>query len=176
MQSVLTIAGFDPSSGAGVTADLMVFAAHGLFGTSCVTSLTVQSTTGVRSAIHTSRFRMIRGSSPSRRLPKVLRSLRRFTRGDAQHNSVRGQYTKGVVGGKEAAGYETGAGFIKLLYDRELPTDLLKALMQARVDEYEATVESRIHPWHKFQETSVVEQFAEILAAPASGFKINNIM
>jgi hypothetical protein len=42
--------------------------------------------------------------------------------------------------------------------------------------EYEATVESRIHPWHKFQETSVVEQFAEILAAPASGFKINNIM
>jgi uncharacterized protein YdhG (YjbR/CyaY superfamily) len=39
----------------------------------------------------------------------------------------------------EAAGYATGAGFIKLPYDRELPTDLLKALMQARVDEYEAT-------------------------------------
>ena len=50
MQTVLTIAGFDPSSGAGVTADLMVFAAHGLFGTSAVTSLTVQSTTGVRSS------------------------------------------------------------------------------------------------------------------------------
>ena len=49
MQTVLTIAGFDPSSGAGVTADLMVFAAHGLFGTSCLTSLTVQSTVGVRS-------------------------------------------------------------------------------------------------------------------------------
>src|SRR5271168_1333902 len=48
MQTVLTIAGFDPSSGAGVTADLMVFAAHGLFGTSCITSLTVQSTVGVR--------------------------------------------------------------------------------------------------------------------------------
>ena len=47
MQTVLTIAGFDPSSGAGVTADLMVFATHGLFGTSCVTSLTVQSTLGV---------------------------------------------------------------------------------------------------------------------------------
>jgi hydroxymethylpyrimidine/phosphomethylpyrimidine kinase len=45
---VLTIAGFDPSSGAGVTADLMVFAAHGLFGTSCITGLTVQSTVGVR--------------------------------------------------------------------------------------------------------------------------------
>lgn len=50
MQTVLTIAGFDPSSGAGVTADLMVFAAHGLFGTSAITSLTVQSTTGVRSS------------------------------------------------------------------------------------------------------------------------------
>jgi hydroxymethylpyrimidine/phosphomethylpyrimidine kinase len=49
MQMVLAIAGFDPSSGAGVTADLMVFAAHGLFGTSCITGLTVQSTVGVRS-------------------------------------------------------------------------------------------------------------------------------
>ncbi len=45
--TVLTIAGFDPSSGAGVTADLMVFAAHGLFGTSCITALTVQNTLGV---------------------------------------------------------------------------------------------------------------------------------
>jgi hydroxymethylpyrimidine/phosphomethylpyrimidine kinase len=50
MQTVLTIAGFDPSSGAGVTADLMVFAAHGLFGTSCIAGLTVQSTMGVRSS------------------------------------------------------------------------------------------------------------------------------
>ncbi len=44
---VLTIAGFDPSSGAGATADLQVFAAHGLFGTACPTALTVQSTMGV---------------------------------------------------------------------------------------------------------------------------------
>jgi hydroxymethylpyrimidine/phosphomethylpyrimidine kinase len=51
MQTVLTIAGFDPSSGAGVTADLMVFAAHGLFGTSCITSLTVQSTVGVQDSL-----------------------------------------------------------------------------------------------------------------------------
>jgi hydroxymethylpyrimidine/phosphomethylpyrimidine kinase len=48
VRTVLTIAGFDPSSGAGVTADLMVFAAHGLFGISCITGLTVQSTIGVR--------------------------------------------------------------------------------------------------------------------------------
>ncbi len=50
MKTALSIAGFDPSSGAGVTADLAVFAAHGLFGTSCVTALTVQSTVGVRSS------------------------------------------------------------------------------------------------------------------------------
>jgi glucose-6-phosphate 1-dehydrogenase len=41
---------------------------------------------------------------------KVLRSLRRFTRHDAQQNSVRGQYSKGVSGGKEAPGYETERG------------------------------------------------------------------
>jgi uncharacterized protein YdhG (YjbR/CyaY superfamily) len=39
----------------------------------------------------------------------------------------------------ETAGYDAGAGFIKLPYDRDLPTDLLKALMRSRVDEYEAT-------------------------------------
>jgi hydroxymethylpyrimidine/phosphomethylpyrimidine kinase len=43
----LTIAGFDPSSGAGVSADLSVFAAHGIFGTSAITATTVQSTMGV---------------------------------------------------------------------------------------------------------------------------------
>lgn len=45
---VWTIAGFDPSGGAGVTADLMTFAAHGLYGCAAITALTVQSTTGVR--------------------------------------------------------------------------------------------------------------------------------
>ena len=39
----------------------------------------------------------------------------------------------------EAAGHEAGEGFIKLPYDSELPTELLTALMQARVEEYEAT-------------------------------------
>jgi hydroxymethylpyrimidine/phosphomethylpyrimidine kinase len=43
----LTAAGFDPSSGAGITADLAVFSAFGGFGVSCITGLTVQSTTGV---------------------------------------------------------------------------------------------------------------------------------
>jgi hydroxymethylpyrimidine/phosphomethylpyrimidine kinase len=45
---VLTIAGFDPSSGAGVTADIKTIAAHGCYGVACITGLTVQSTAGVR--------------------------------------------------------------------------------------------------------------------------------
>src|SRR6185437_13133784 len=44
---VLTIAGFDPSSGAGVTADIKTIAAHGCYGIAAITALTVQSTTGV---------------------------------------------------------------------------------------------------------------------------------
>jgi uncharacterized protein YdhG (YjbR/CyaY superfamily) len=39
----------------------------------------------------------------------------------------------------EDAGYEAGAGFIKLPYARELPVELLTALMLARVREFEAS-------------------------------------
>jgi uncharacterized protein YdhG (YjbR/CyaY superfamily) len=39
----------------------------------------------------------------------------------------------------EAAGYEAGEGFIKLPYDREIPTELCRGLMQARIAEYETT-------------------------------------
>ena len=53
MKTVLSIAGFDPSSGAGVTADLAVFAAHGFFGTAAITALTVQSTVAVRASAAT---------------------------------------------------------------------------------------------------------------------------
>ena len=45
---LLTIAGFDPSCGAGVAADLKTFAAHNCFGVAAITALTVQSTQGVR--------------------------------------------------------------------------------------------------------------------------------
>ncbi|HWR36422.1 MAG TPA: bifunctional hydroxymethylpyrimidine kinase/phosphomethylpyrimidine kinase [Clostridia bacterium] len=45
---VLSIAGYDPSSGAGVTADVKTIAAHGCYALTCITSFTVQSTTGVR--------------------------------------------------------------------------------------------------------------------------------
>jgi glucose-6-phosphate 1-dehydrogenase len=41
---------------------------------------------------------------------KVLRSLRPFTRAEAQKESVRGQYTAGVVGGKSVTAYEAERG------------------------------------------------------------------
>jgi hydroxymethylpyrimidine/phosphomethylpyrimidine kinase len=47
-QIVLTIAGFDPSSGAGITADIKTIAAHGCYGVACITAMTIQSTAGVR--------------------------------------------------------------------------------------------------------------------------------
>jgi uncharacterized protein YdhG (YjbR/CyaY superfamily) len=39
----------------------------------------------------------------------------------------------------ESAGYDAGSGMIKLPYDTQLPVDVLKLLMKARLEEYEAT-------------------------------------
>lgn len=44
----LSIAGSDPSGGAGIQADLKTFHAHGVFGMGVVSLLTVQNTQGVR--------------------------------------------------------------------------------------------------------------------------------
>jgi hydroxymethylpyrimidine/phosphomethylpyrimidine kinase len=44
---ILSIAGYDPSSGAGVTADIKTAAALGCYAVTCITALTVQSTQGV---------------------------------------------------------------------------------------------------------------------------------
>ena len=44
---ILTIAGFDPSGGAGTAADLKTFAAHNCYGVAAITALTIQNTQGV---------------------------------------------------------------------------------------------------------------------------------
>jgi len=44
---ILSIAGYDPSSGAGITADVKTAAALGCFAVTCPTALTVQTTQGV---------------------------------------------------------------------------------------------------------------------------------
>ena len=44
---ILSIAGYDPSSGAGVTADIKTAAANDCYAVTCITVLTIQSTQGV---------------------------------------------------------------------------------------------------------------------------------
>jgi hydroxymethylpyrimidine kinase/phosphomethylpyrimidine kinase len=48
----LTVAGLDPSGGAGIIADIKTFSAFGCFAAAAVTSLTFQNTTGVFGAVH----------------------------------------------------------------------------------------------------------------------------
>jgi hydroxymethylpyrimidine/phosphomethylpyrimidine kinase len=48
----LTIAGHDPSGGAGIIADIKTFTAFGCFATAAVTSLTFQNTIGVFGAVN----------------------------------------------------------------------------------------------------------------------------
>lgn len=56
---VLTIAGFDPSGGAGIAADLKTFAAHNCYGVAALTALTIQNTQGV-TASHAAPFASLR--------------------------------------------------------------------------------------------------------------------
>jgi len=47
-QVVWTIAGFDPTSGAGITADIKTITSLNCYGAACITALTVQNTLAVR--------------------------------------------------------------------------------------------------------------------------------
>jgi len=49
MKTALTIAGTDPSGGAGIQADIKTMTAHGVFALTAVTALVAQNTTGVTS-------------------------------------------------------------------------------------------------------------------------------
>lgn len=86
----LTIAGFDPSTGAGITADLKVFLNHGFYGVAAITALTVQSSQGVR------RVEAVEG--------RLLRETLDCLAGDLSLAGVK----IGMLGSAEAVGEVTG--------------------------------------------------------------------
>lgn len=51
----LTVAGLDPSGGAGLVADVKTFSAFGCYSAAVITSITFQNTTGVFGALHQNR-------------------------------------------------------------------------------------------------------------------------
>ncbi len=72
---VLTIAGFDPSAGAGIAADLKTFAAHNCYGVAALTALTVQNTQAV-SAVHPVASSILRESIQALLLDGRVRAIK----------------------------------------------------------------------------------------------------
>jgi hydroxymethylpyrimidine/phosphomethylpyrimidine kinase len=89
MKKALTIGGFDPWGGAGITADLKTFSELGVYGLSVITSIVPQNTTKIFSVIPVSesdvrsQFRPVKGSAkfckvsliPSPELVKTVANL-----------------------------------------------------------------------------------------------------
>ena len=70
MKTALSIAGTDPSGGAGIQADLKTMTMNGVFAMSAITALVAQNTTGVKEIVE---------MSPAfwrRRLARCLRIFR----------------------------------------------------------------------------------------------------
>jgi hydroxymethylpyrimidine/phosphomethylpyrimidine kinase len=88
---VLSIAGFDPSSGAGITADIKTIAAHGCFGVTCATALTVQNTSGVDRVVPVD--------------PKVIHQTLRSLAADMPIASVRVGMLASAAGANEVADF-----------------------------------------------------------------------
>lgn len=73
MKTVLSIAGSDPSGGAGIQADLKTLCAYQVYGMAVITSLTAQNTVGVQDVFHV----------PSAFLVKQLKAIYEDIRIDA---------------------------------------------------------------------------------------------
>lgn len=100
---VLSIAGHDPSSGAGITADIKTIAAHGCYGVTCITALTVQSTRGV------TRIDPVEGRIITEALEQLM--------DDMEISAVK----IGMLGSAEAA--KSVAAFLKRYYLRHVVLD-----------------------------------------------------
>jgi len=68
--NVLSVAGVDPSGGAGIAADLKTFAALGAYGMAAVTAVTVQNTRGVRG------FRLMEAAFVADQIDAVFEDIR----------------------------------------------------------------------------------------------------
>jgi hydroxymethylpyrimidine/phosphomethylpyrimidine kinase len=87
---VLTIAGFDPSSGAGITADLKTFAAHNCYGVAAITALTVQNTQGA-SALHPVEASLLKQSIVSLLADEHVRAIKIGMLGNRANAEVVGE-------------------------------------------------------------------------------------
>ncbi len=102
--NALTIAGTDPSGGAGIQADLKTFSALGAYGCSAITALVAQNTRGVQSVYR------IEPDFVAAQLDSVFSDVRidttknRHAGGDRYCGS-RGRAAGALPGGQRGAGY-----------------------------------------------------------------------
>src|SRR5205809_5053131 len=119
---LLTIAGFDPSCGAGTAADLKTFAAHGCYGVAAITSLTVQNTQGVETVHNT----------PSAELRAQLEALA----GDCEIAAVK----IGMLGNRG-----NGAAAAEFLDAHKFAHVVLDPVFKSRSEEHTPELQSRLH-------------------------------
>jgi hydroxymethylpyrimidine kinase/phosphomethylpyrimidine kinase len=122
---LLTIAGFDPSCGAGTAADLKTFAAHGCYGIAAITSLTVQNTQGVE-AVH---------NTPSAELREQLDVLAKDAEIAAVKIGMLGNRGNAVVVGE----FLDAHNFVHVVHDPVMKSSSGAELLDAAGIKYVAT-------------------------------------
>lgn len=122
---LLTIAGFDPSCGAGVAADLKTFAAYGCYGIAAITAVTIQNTQGVE-GVH---------NTPSAELREQLEVLARDCEIAAVKVGMLGNRGNAVVVGEFLDAHE----FAHVVHDPMLRSSSDSELLDAAGIKYVAT-------------------------------------
>src|SRR5882672_6441258 len=122
---LLTIAGFDPSCGAGTVADLKTFAAHGCYGVAAITSLTVQNTVAVE-VVH---------NTPAAELREQLDVLARDCKIEAVKIGMLGNRGNAVVVGE----FLDANKFVHVVHDPVMKSSSGTELLDAGGIKYLAT-------------------------------------
>lgn len=95
----LTIAGSDPSGGAGIQADLKTFSALGAYGTSVITALTAQATTGV-TGVHEVPVEFVRAQLDTLLADVRIDAVKVGMLSSAALAGAVGEYLRGPLAGK----------------------------------------------------------------------------